>query len=105
MMYEPIKASRRQEKAVAKKVGGQVTPASGSGWAVKNDVRSNDWSLECKWTAAKSYRLSSSDLKHAERNALLDGRDMAFVVEMCGRTWVTVSEATFLRLITTPEDS
>lgn len=98
-MDRRIKSSRTQEKKLAKDIGGTTIAGSGNGWAVKNDVRNQQWSIECKTTAAASFSLTHRDLINAEKNALLDLRDMAFAIEMRGRTWVVLSRETFLRLI------
>ncbi|MGW3153683.1 hypothetical protein [Streptomyces sp. NPDC001089] len=98
-MDRRIKASRDQEKRLARKVGGTTTARSGAGWAVKNDVRNTTWSIECKTTAAARFALTNRDLLGAEKNALLDMRHMAFAIEMCGRNWVVISEADFLRFL------
>jgi hypothetical protein len=88
--------SRKQEAAGAERFGGRVVPGSGSGWAVKNDVKTDDLSLEYKFTEKKSYSLRYDDLVKAERQALLDsGRDFAFVVELGGREWVITSREYF----------
>jgi hypothetical protein len=91
-----VRASRTQEKRVAKDLGGRVTPGSGNGWAVKNDVRNDTWSIECKTTTTKGFRLTGAALQLAERQAILDGREMAFITEIEGRMWVTISYAAFL---------
>lgn len=93
-----IRASRKQEARVARDQAGRVTPGSGNGWAVKNDVKSAEWSFECKTTTKNSYRLTAGALAMAERNALLDGREMAFVTEINGRMWVTLSYENFTAL-------
>lgn len=73
--------SRRQEQRAADRMGGRVTPGSGNGWATKNDVKTDDLSVEIKYTDKKSYSLKHEDLKKAERNALMDsGREFAFLV-------------------------
>ncbi|WP_329147320.1 hypothetical protein OIU91_16960 [Streptomyces sp. NBC_01456] len=104
-MDRRIKASRNQEKRLAKELGGTTTAGSGNGWAVKNDVRNKTWSIECKTTSAARFSLTHRDLVNAETNALLDLRDMAFVIDMQDRTWVVLSKETFLRLIDREEDS
>ncbi|MEV6310021.1 hypothetical protein AB0M10_15650 [Streptomyces sp. NPDC051840] len=104
-MDRRIKASRTQEKKLAKDIGGTTVAGSGAGWAVKNDVRNKTWSVECKTTGASRFPLTHRDLVKAEQNALLDLRRMAFAVEMQGRTWVTVSLETFLGLIEREEDT
>jgi hypothetical protein len=73
--------SRRQEQKVADRLGGQRTPGSGSGWSTKNDVKTNDTSVEVKYTDKKSYSLKLADLLRAEKQALQDsGRGFAFLV-------------------------
>lgn len=63
------KRSRKQEKRMAKRLGGHVQPASGAGQA-KGDVRA-DWKArgECKLTRAKSFSLKLADLEKIEREA------------------------------------
>lgn len=76
-----IKRSRQQESRGAQRLGGRVTSGSGNGWVTKNDVKTDDLSVEFKYTDKKSYSLKHSDLQKAERNALMDsGREFAFVV-------------------------
>ncbi|MFI9271840.1 hypothetical protein ACIGXM_14135 [Kitasatospora sp. NPDC052896] len=94
-----IRASRRQEKKLAHDIGGHTTAGSGNGWAVKNDVRNPEWSIECKTTTKQSYTLTHAALTAAEKNALLDFRRMAFAIEMRGRTWVVLPYETFVSLI------
>lgn len=102
-MDRRIKASRTQEKKLAKEIGGTTVAGSGNGWSVKNDIRNATWSIECKTTAAARFSLTHRDLMNAEKNALLDLRDMAFAIDMQGRTWVVLSKETFLRLIAREE--
>jgi hypothetical protein len=100
----PQRLARKQENLTAEKHGGQVTPASGSGGTVKNDVRSASWSLEVKSTSAKTYSLSRDVLATAERNALVDGRLFALVVAFLptqtrpgqGMRYVVMGEDDFL---------
>jgi hypothetical protein len=75
------KRSRQQESRGANRLGGRVTSGSGNGWVTKNDVKTDDMSVEYKYTDKKSYSLKHADLLKAERNALMDsGREFAFVV-------------------------
>lgn len=58
-----------------------MTAGSGNQWAVRNDVRTDDLSLEYKYTDKKSFSLKREELEKAEQNALVDsGREFAFVV-------------------------
>jgi hypothetical protein len=84
--------SRKQEHRIAGEVGGRPVSGSGSGWVTKNDVKTDKWSIEVKFTDKKSYSLKIDDLLKAEKYALMDGmRDMAFIVELGGREWVIVA--------------
>jgi hypothetical protein len=87
------KRSVKQERAAAKKLDGRTTPNSGAGWAVKNDVKTDRFSIEYKFTDKKSFSLKLDDLLKAETQALLDGgRESAFVVEfsIAGREFLII---------------
>jgi hypothetical protein len=90
-----LKRSQRQEKGLAKKYDGKVSPGSGNGWIHKNDVRNDEFSFEAKTTEKRQYPLKVDELVLAERNALLSGREMVFVIEMGGRNWMVLSQETF----------
>lgn len=90
-MVDHLKRSQRQEQDWADDIDGRTTPGSGNTWSRKNDVRSDRWSLELKTTAAKQYSLKAADLRIAERNAIMDGREFAFGIEMAGSTWVVMN--------------
>lgn len=98
-MDRRIRNSRSQERRVAGDLGGRVTPGSGNQWHTKNDVVAAGWSIECKTTEKESYRITSDTLHKAERAALLDGRDMALVIEIQGRSWAVIPYGTFLSLL------
>ncbi|MFH9606829.1 hypothetical protein [Streptomyces sp. NPDC017448] len=87
--------ARQQEKEWAAKVGGKVNPGSGNGWRLKNDVRTPKFSDELKYTAAASFSLKLKDLLTAEKNALADGKEMRFVINLGGRNWIVMSDLTF----------
>lgn len=100
MAINPTRRSRRQEQAGATRFGGRVTPGSGNGWAVKNDVKTDDTSYEYKFTDKKSYSLKVDELVKAERNALMDsGRNFAFVIELGGREYVTLTRERYEELL------
>jgi hypothetical protein len=91
--------SRRQEEAGAAQFGGRRVPGSGSGWVTKNDVKTDDLSIEYKYTDKKSFSLVAADLEKAERQALIDGgREFAFIVELNGREYTVISNDYFERL-------
>lgn len=73
------RVARQQENVTAANHGGRGTPASGAG-SIKNDVRTDDWSLEVKTTTQKTYSLALSTWLTAEKHALIDGRRAAMVI-------------------------
>lgn len=90
-MNDHLKRSQRQERDWADNMDGRTTPGSGNTWVRKNDVRSERWSLELKTTLKRQFTLKSDDLRKGERNALLDGREFAFGIEMDGSSWVVMN--------------
>lgn len=91
-----IRNSRKQENRGARRLGGRRTAGSGNGWITKNDVKTDDLSVEYKHTDAKSYSLKHSELKTAERNALMDsGREFAFIVGFSGDEYVVITRGYF----------
>jgi len=52
------KASQTQEKTLAKKLNGKVTPGSGAFGFHKGDVKTNEYLAEAKFTDAQEYRLT-----------------------------------------------
>jgi hypothetical protein len=98
-MADMLKKSQKQERRGAELLGGTVNAGSGNGWVRKNDVRTPDYSIEYKVTSKGSYSLKEKELITAEKQALLDGREMLFGTQMSGgRNWITMSEETFLAL-------
>jgi hypothetical protein len=73
---------------------------SGAGWLRKNDVQSEDVSVEAKYTDKKSFSLKVDDLLLAEKYALLDDRDLVFAIEFstAGRTFAVISWEDYLGL-------
>ena len=86
----------RQEKAVAKRRGGQRTPGSGSGWRLTNDVRERHVLWEMKSTGSTQIMLKNQDLESLRRNAILAGRMPALSIQIGnGRRWVIITEDDF----------
>jgi hypothetical protein len=100
-MADMLKKSQRQERRGAALLGGTVNAGSGNGWVRKNDVRTPEYSVEYKVTGKKQYAIKDAELQTAEKQALLDGREMLFGIQMeSGRNWIVMSEETFLTLNT-----
>jgi len=93
-----IKASREQEKAVAKRLGGKVQPGSGSQWMRKGDVSTPDFLVECKVTEKQSYRLTRAVLDKIEQEAAMENLEYALVVDIAGKSYAVVSTDVFVSL-------
>jgi hypothetical protein len=93
-------SSQRQERNIAKRYGGTTNAGSGNGWVRKNDVRTEDESIECKITTKGSYTLKVSELIQAEQHAILDDRVMLFIIEFASnnRRYVILDETDYLEL-------
>lgn len=98
MKSEGLKRSQKQEKRVAKAVGGKVNPQSGAGWSKKNDVRAPRLLVEAKCKAkpgAKSITIKAEDLLDAEINALADSRVGVLTFELLGRDYYILTSEDF----------
>lgn len=95
-----LKDSQRQERSLAKQLGGSVNAGSGNGWVRKGDVRSEQELWECKITSAKSYALKAEDLEKLEMQALMDGRIPVFLVEFLksGGEYVIMNKNDYLEM-------
>ena len=94
-----VKAWSKMERNTAARYNGRTTPQSGAGWVAKNDVRTFTESIECKTTKAASFSLKVSELKKADKTALLDGRRMVFEIQFEGRgKYVVLNEEDYLEL-------
>jgi hypothetical protein len=102
-MNEHLRRSRKQEKRGAKLFGGTVNAGSGNKGR-KNDVQTEEWSIEFKTTTAKSYSLKRDELLLAERNALLAHRKALFGIDFAGgdngtHRYIVVGEDDVLSLL------
>lgn len=98
-LNEHQRRSRRQERDTAAEFGGRRNPGSGNTPLHGNDVRTDLLSIECKTTTAKGYRLTLDELQAAERHALLDGREMAFIIDIKGHEYAVVTKDFLLELL------
>jgi hypothetical protein len=95
-----IKDSQRQERTLARNLGGSVNSGSGNGWLRKGDVRTDNELWELKITSAKSYSLKDAELKQHMNYALIDGRIPIFMVEfkLTGNSYVILSKDDYLEM-------
>lgn len=85
--------SVKQERRIAKDLGGRVTPASGARWGARRDVKSDAWLIEAKTTGQSSYRIEDKDLEFLLRQAYRIGRTPAYVIEFQGQGELVVLPA------------
>lgn len=105
MPRSPLSRSREQEKDGAALYGGSRNVMSGAGWTRKNDVRTDDLSIEYKFTGKTQYVLKIRDLLEAEKHAVLDDRMAMFGLRFLYRgksyDYVVLSQDDFLSLLHT----
>jgi hypothetical protein len=81
------RASQRQEKRLARSLGGRVTPASGATGAAsaKGDVRvQGQVRAECKTTLARSYSLKLDEWRKIQHEAAVSGEMPVMQIEFQG---------------------
>lgn len=95
--------SNKQEKHVAKALGGKQTANSGATAFSKGDVRTDDWLIECKTktTDSKSISIQREWIDKNEEEAFAMGKQYSAV---CfdfgdGENHYIISEKMFKRLI------
>jgi len=62
------KKSIKQEKRIAKEIGGKLTKNSGATYA-ENDIDTDMFSIEAKITAGKGYRITVKEFEQIEKRA------------------------------------
>lgn len=99
-----IKQSRKQEKRSANTYRGSRNSGSGNGWMRKNDVRSEEFLIENKFTTAtKSITLKEVDLRELREHAILEDRTPVLQFNLANRNYVVLIEDDFLALINNDE--
>ena len=95
-----VKRSQRQERRVADRTGGRVTPGSGNGTRKNNDVCSATESWECTTTAAVSFPLKLANLRTAATHAVMDGRWVVFGSEFSstGDEYVILEQSDYMEM-------
>lgn len=98
-------SSDKQERRLAEKVGGSVTPASGATKFAKGDVTTEDWLFEAKMTGHESLSIKGSWLVKISKEAALTSKQPALAIEiggvqdpMCERDWVCIPLSSFRML-------
>jgi hypothetical protein len=83
-MKLPSRFGAAAEKRVAKLTDSRRTPASGSKWFAKGDLKSPTELIEVKATAKKVYALKLATLRKIEDEAAAQDREASLVVEFSG---------------------
>jgi hypothetical protein len=98
--------SNKQEKRVAKRVGGKQTANSGATKFSKGDVRTDNWLIECKTktSASESISIKREWLEKNEEEAFAMGKQHSALVFSFGDThndtdYYIISEKEFKRLL------
>ncbi len=86
------KRADRQEKGIAKRLGGKQQPRSGAGPWRKHDVDQGDFLIEAKYTDAKSMTIKLADWEILRRRARTEGKLPMYHIEMGGRRLVVTEE-------------
>lgn len=79
------KSSGRQEKRLAKLLGGRKQPMSGALPGMKGDVKTSLMTVEAKQTAKKSIRITLEMLKKIEDESIGSASVPAIAIELLGR--------------------
>jgi len=103
-MDRRIKRSRQQELDGARRYGGRVNARSGAGDVRKNDVQTEDESIEFKITEQSGYRLRIVDLIQAWVHATLAHRKMIFGIEFAEKSVTALDRRGPMRWVVLPED-
>lgn len=69
------KRSKKQERLVAKEVGGRVVKASGALWYQKGDVEHEQFLIECKSTTDNSYSLKLDTIHKIMDEGMAKGKE------------------------------
>lgn len=96
--------SNRQEKKVAKELGGRQTPNSGATDFIKGDVTTNEWLVECKTatTEKSSFSIKRSWLDKNREEAFAMGKPysaLCFDFGDNGERYYIIDEKTFKEVL------
>ena len=69
-----MKEWEREERRLARRRGGALSPGSGSGWRKRNDVREGGVLWEQKTTANRQFTIKEDVWEDVRRHALSEGR-------------------------------
>jgi len=85
--------SARQERQVARSVGGKVQPGSGSSPRARGDVKSSEELIEVKYTDRDSFSIRKAVWTEHVRRARVQGREPVMVIKFDEHTTIRITEA------------
>lgn len=98
--------SQKQEKRVAKKIGGKTHARSGGMPNWKNDVSNKYFLVECKRTDKKQIIIKYKDIERLCENAYLHTDKYPLLnIEIQDKNYYLIDESTFHNLILMIEDN
>ncbi len=92
------KKSLLQEKKIAKEFRGKTVSGSGRGF-IKGDVDLKDYKIECKQTEKESYTLKLSTLQKIKREASLEDKKFAMIIEIDGFEIAVIAKKDLIDLL------
>jgi hypothetical protein len=93
------KASQYHERRLADLLDGTIPAASGAFWTRKGDVRTEQFLIEHKYTAKKSFSVTRTVLDKIRNEAIMDNRTPVLALHISGRDYVVLHEDDWLALI------
>ena len=86
------KRADRQERGIARRLGGRQQPRSGAGPWRKHDVDQGDFLIEAKYTDAKSLSIKLADWEILRKRARTEGKLPMYCIEIGGRRLLVAEE-------------
>lgn len=93
-----MKKHQKQERDIARDLGGAVTPASGAFWSWKGDARSEEYLVEAKRTDKASISIKKLVWEKIRREALVDGRTPLLALQIQDRNLAVLDWEDFIAL-------
>lgn len=102
-MNDKMKASRKSEKELAKKIGGKLKTGSGNTWRSKGDVATEQFLLDDKTSVSgdmKSYSINKAKFYKHHKDARMEGKIGLYRINMGkGKGLIILDENDFWELM------
>lgn len=94
-----MKAWRKKEKMDSRDFDGKQTKGSGNQWSAPGDIKNEDFLIECKQTAKKSYSLKKETWDKIAKEALFMYRLPMMSLQIQDLDLVVFSKEDFIRFL------